>query len=115
MKSIHQAFFIIFILLFSSFSSLVSAEENEFIECEILADWGVEQFPVMDVDGNFSVYNPLIIQRYVVSFSPSFVNGTTPHLVDTSISHLRANKTIGSNFNSNVILAGGEIDIILPE
>ena len=115
MKSIQQAFFIIFILLFSSFSSLVSADENDFIECEILADWGVDYFPVMDIDGNFSVYDPLIIHRYVVSFSPSFVNGTTPHLVDTSISHLRANQTIGSNFNSNVILAGGEIDIILPE
>ena len=105
MKSIQEAFFIIFILLFSSFSSLVSAEENEFIECEILTDWSLDYVPIENTEGNFSIYDSLIIHRYVVSFFPSFVNGSAPHLVETSVNHLRSNQTIGNEFNSNVILA----------
>tara|TARA_B100000900_G_scaffold414853_1_gene442758 strand:+ start:11440 stop:14445 length:3006 start_codon:yes stop_codon:yes gene_type:complete len=115
MKSSYEAFFITFVLLFSTFFSLVSAEENELIECEILADWGVDYIQTIDVDDNFSSYESLIIHRYVVSFSPPFVNGSSPHIVETTITHSRGNQTIGSNLDSNVILAGGEIDIILPE
>jgi hypothetical protein len=48
---------IFLILFFSSFTSLVSAEENESIECEILTDWGVTYIENVDIDGNFSTYD----------------------------------------------------------
>ena len=115
MYRVQKSFMIFLILSFSSFSSLVSAEENEFFECEILTDWGVTYIPNEDLDDNFSTYNSTITHRYVVSFNPSFENGSTPHLVDTSITHQRENQTIGNEFNSAIIIAGGEIDIILPE
>ncbi len=115
MKSVQKVLFIVFILLFSSSTSLVYAEENQSIECEILADWGADYIPKIDVEGNFSTFESIIIHRYVVSFSPSYVNGSSPHLIDTSISHFRGNNLIGDTFNSNIIEAGGEIDIILPE
>ena len=114
MGRVEKSFLIFLVLMFSSFSSLVTAEENENIECEILTDWDVAYAPIENINDNSSSYNPIIIHRYVVSFSPSFENGSTPHLVDTSINHLRDNQTIGDNFNSNIVVAGGEIDIILP-
>ena len=115
MGRVEKSFLIFLVLMFSSFSSLVSAEENENIECEILTDWGVAYVPIENINDNSSSYSPIIIHRYVVTFSPSFENGSTPHLVDTSINHLRDNQTIGDNFNSNIVVAGGEIDIILPD
>ena len=48
----------------------------------------------------------MITHRYVVTFYPSFGNGSTPHLVETSINHLRDNQTIGDKFNSNIVVAG---------
>ena len=41
MRSIQQVILIIFILLSSSFLSVVSADEEQLIECEILTDWGL--------------------------------------------------------------------------
>lgn len=115
MYRVQKSFMIFLILFFSSFTSLVSAEENESIECEILTDWGVTYIENVDIDGNFSTYDSMITHRYVVTFYPSFENGSTPHLVETSINHLRDNQTIGDEFNSNIVVAGGEIDINLPE
>ena len=77
MDRVQKSFLIVLILMFSSFSSFVSAEENENIECEILTDWGVVYVPIDNIDDNLSIYNPIIVHRYVVSFSPSFENGST--------------------------------------
>ena len=114
MRSIQQVILIIFILLSSSFLSVVSADEEQVIECEILTDWG---FDLVSVSGpnNTSLSELSIVHQYVVSFSPIFVNGSNPHLVDISITHLRDEQIVGNEFNSNVIIAGGVVDIILPE
>ena len=60
MYRVQKSFMIFLILFFSSFTSLVSAEENESIECEILTDWGVTYIENVDTDGNFSTYDSMI-------------------------------------------------------
>ena len=108
------------ILLFSSFSSIVTAEdEDSEIECTILTDWDYD-FYLLDDDmdegwNNISNIATSVIHKYVVEFSPPFVNGSTPHLVSSSVEHQRDGETLASNFNSNIVIAGGVIDIILPE
>ena len=59
MNRVQKSFLIILILIFSSLSSFVSAEESENIECEILTDWGVVYVPIENVDGNVSIYNSI--------------------------------------------------------
>jgi hypothetical protein len=76
------------ILLFSSFSSIVTAEdEDSEIECTILTDWDYD-FYLLDDDmdegwNNISNIATSVIHKYVVEFSPPFVNGSTPHLVSS--------------------------------
>lgn len=112
--------FSISILLFTSFSSMVLAEnEDGEIECVILTDWDYN-FYLLDDDAeggwnNISNVDTSIIHRYVVDFSPSFVNGTAPHLVNISLDHQRDGETIANNFDSNIVIAGGVIDITFPE
>jgi len=101
------------ILLFSSFSSMVLAENENPIECVILTDWDYEYQLLDDTEGNNSFFTTSIIHRYVVEFSPPFVNGSTPHLVNVSIDHERDGQSVSSAFNSNVVIAGGVIDITL--
>ena len=111
MRSIQQVILIIFILLSSSFLSVVSADEEQVIECEILTDWGFDSVSVSGPN-NTSLSELSIVHQYVVSFSPIFVNGSNPHLVDISITHLRDEQIVGNEFNSNIIIAGGLVDII---
>ena len=108
------------ILLFSSFSSIVIAEdEGGEIECTILTDWDYDYYLLDDDMGegwnNISNIATSVIHKYVVEFYPPFVNGSTPHLVSSSVEHQRGGESLASNFNSNIVIAGGVIDIILPE
>ena len=107
-------------LLFSSFSSIVLADdENDGIECIILTDWDYEYYLLDDNadEGwtNISNIATSVIHKYVVEFHPPFVNGSTPHLVTSTIDHQRDDESLASSFNSNIVIAGGVIDIILPE
>ena len=103
------------ILLFSSFSSLVLADSENNTECIILTDWDFDYELFENSDGNSSVILSSVIHRYVVEFIPPFMNGSTPHLIDLSVNHDRNNQSIGNSLNSNIVVAGGVIDIILPE
>ena len=111
MQSRNQVFLTLSILLISSFSSMVLAEEETQVECTILTDWGYE---VSEVNNTSFVTS--IIHSYVVEFNPPFVNGSNPHLVNISIEHTRDDIILpNGNIFSNIIVAGGVIDITLPE
>jgi len=115
MESRKKVILALSILLFSSFSSMVLAANENQIECVILTDWDYEYQLLDDSERNSSVLSSSIVHRYVVEFSPPFVNGSTPHLVNISIDHEREDQSVGNNFNSTIIIAGGVIDITLPE
>ena len=102
------------ILLFSSFSSLVLADSENNTECTILTDWDFNYELLESPDENSTVIISSVIHRYVVEFIPPFMNGSNPHLIDFSINHDRSNQSIGNSLNSNIIVAGGAIDITLP-
>ena len=103
------------ILLFSSFSPLVLADSENNTECTILTDWDFNYELLESPDENSTVIVSSVIHRYVVEFIPPFMNGSNPHLIDFSINHDRSNQSIGNSLNSNIIVAGGAIDITLPE
>ena len=112
MKDIRVTLFVFSILLSSSFSSMVLAENESQIECTILTDWNYEYYLSEDPMSNISTS---IIHTYVVEFSPPFVNGSTPHLVNISLDHQRDGQSVGSPSNSDIIIAGGVIDVKFPE
>ena len=112
MKNIRVTLFVFSILLSSSFSSMVLAENENQIECTILTDWNYEYYLPEDPMSNISTS---IIHTYVVEFSPPFVNGSTPHLVNISLDHQRDGQSVGSPSNSDIIIAGGVIDVKFPE
>tara|TARA_B110000438_G_scaffold151003_1_gene145099 strand:+ start:2076 stop:5027 length:2952 start_codon:yes stop_codon:yes gene_type:complete len=91
---------------------MVLAENESQIECTILTDWNYEYYLPEDPMSNISTS---IIHTYVVEFSPPFVNGSTPHLVNISLDHQRDGQSVGSPSNSDIIIAGGVIDVKFPE
>tara|TARA_B110000196_G_scaffold234722_1_gene203183 strand:+ start:217 stop:3168 length:2952 start_codon:yes stop_codon:yes gene_type:complete len=91
---------------------MVLAENENQIECTILTDWNYEYYLPEDPMSNISTS---IIHTYVVEFSPPFVNGSTPHLVNISLDHQRDGQSVGSPSNSDIIIAGGVIDVKFPE
>ena len=115
MESPKKVILTLSILLFSSFSSMVLAENENQIECVILTDWDYEYQFSEGTDENSSTFISKIIHRYVVEFSPPFVNGSNPHLVNISIDHERDNQSVGDNLNPEKTIAGGVIDITLSD
>tara|TARA_B100000214_G_scaffold231396_2_gene168758 strand:- start:38540 stop:41497 length:2958 start_codon:yes stop_codon:yes gene_type:complete len=78
--------------------------------CEILVDWDIENG--LDDSGEFVL--DLIIHRYLVTFDPAFENGESPSAVTVDINHIREGIVIGTEVNSSIVVAGGEVDIIIP-
>ena len=116
MKSRKKVVLTLSILLISSFSSMVLAEDEAQVDCTILTDWNYEYQQLDESGENNSSLVTSIIHSYVVAFNPPFVNGSNPHLVNISIEHKRDGITIpNSDMFSNIIVAGGVIDITLPE
>ena len=101
---------ILCLMLLAPMSGFVVADEGEPERtCEVIVDWDLENN--LDDSGLFS---EAIIQRYLVTFNPSFENGQSPSAVTVDINHIRDGVVIGTEGNSSVVVAGGEIDIIIP-
>jgi len=107
-----RAFALIAVLSFLAVcipSSIAWAEEDQSIICQILVDWDEEL--QLEETGEIG-YS--IIHRYKVSFDPPFTNGTSPSSVVLSAQHLRNQMELAGN-NTSSLIAGGEIDLIMPE
>ncbi len=107
-----RAFALIAVLSFLAVcipSSIAWAEDDQSIICQILVDWDEEL--QLEETGEIG-YS--IIHRYKVSFDPPFTNGTSPSSVVLSAQHLRNQMELAGN-NTSSLIAGGEIDLIMPE
>ncbi len=90
-------------------SSLAWAQEEQSVNCEVLVDWG-QEWDWDELGGT----TPSILHRYRVVFDPPFTNGSSPTSVNSSVQHFREETELaGANYST--LVAGGEVDLILPE
>ena len=87
---------------------MAGAQEDQPLSCTVLVDWGEDWS--WDESGE---YVPSVLHRYRVAFEPAFSNGSSPGLANVSVTHLRDGADIATGTSS--LIAGGEIDIVLPE
>jgi hypothetical protein len=90
-------------------SSFASAQDSQTNSCEIIADWGQQWHWSEEGESEVS-----LIHRYRVVFDPPFTNGSSPTEVNSTINHFRGDSEIPVA-NTSILVAGGEIDIILEE
>jgi len=90
-------------------SSFASTQDSQTNSCEIIADWGQQWHWTEEGESEIS-----LIHRYRVVFDPPFTNGSSPTEVNATINHFRGDSEIPVA-NTSVLVAGGEIDIILEE
>ena len=88
---------------------MAGAQEDQSISCTVLVDWDEDWYWDESDD-----YVPSILHRYRVTFEPPFSNGSSPGIANVSVAHLRDGIDIAGQSPSTLV-AGGEIDIILPE
>ena len=90
-------------------SSLVWADGEQGVSCQIMVDWDQEW--EWDESGEYSVS---VVHRYKVSFDPPYTNGSSPNSVNSTVEHVRNQVQLAVE-NTSVLVAGGEIDIILQD
>jgi len=90
-------------------SSFASAQDIQTNSCEIIADWGQQWHWTEEGESEVS-----LIHRYRVVFDPPFTNGSSPTEVNATVNHFRGDSKIPVA-NTSILVAGGEIDIILEE
>ena len=90
-------------------SSFASAQDIQTNSCEIIADWGQQWHWTEEGESEVS-----LIHRYRVVFDPPFTNGSSPTEVNATVNHFRGDSEIPVA-NTSILVAGGEIDIILEE
>ena len=56
-----------------------------------------------------------MIHRYKTTFEPAFQNGTSPSGVTIDVQHIRNGQIIATEADSSYVVAGGEIDVVLPD
>jgi len=88
---------------------LAGAQEEQTVSCTVLVDWEEDWYWAESGD-----YVPSILHRYRVTFEPPFSNGSSPGFANVSVTHLREGIDIVGQ-SPIMLVAGGEIDIVLPE
>ena len=112
--SVHNRFqsaLLLTLLLLAPLAGIVVADESEPApSCEILVDWDYDW--ALDENGT---WQEIVIHRYKTTFEPAFQNGTSPSGVTIDVQHIRDGQILATEADSSYVVAGGEIDVILPD
>ena len=111
MNNRFQSALLLTLLLLTPLVGIVGADEVEPAPtCEILVDWEYDW--ALDDNGT---WQEIVIHRYRTTFDPIFENGTSPSGVTVFVQHIRDGQIIANEADSSYVVAGGEIDIVLPD
>jgi len=104
------------LLLTGSAGMVVANDNSSGRECTIFVDWDRgDLVSVPNENGNGTHAEWELIHRYRVAFDPIFSNGSSPSEVNVTLSHQRGETIVGDSSSSDILIAGGEIDIMLTE
>ena len=111
MHNRFQSALLLTLLLLAPLVGIAVADEAEPApSCEILVDWDYEW--ALDENGT---WQEIVIHRYKTTFQPAFQNGTSPSGVTIDVQHIRDGQIIATEADSSYVVAGGEIDVVLPD
>ena len=111
MHNRFQSALLLTLLLLAPLVGIAVADEAEPApSCEILVDWDYEW--ALDENGT---WQEIVIHRYKTTFEPAFQNGTSPSGVTIDVQHIREGQIIATEADSSYVVAGGEIDVVLPD
>ena len=111
MHNRFQSALLLTLLLLAPLVGIAVADEAEPApSCEILVDWDYEW--ALDENGT---WQEIVIHRYKTTFQPAFQNGTSPSGVTIDVQHIREGQIIATEADSSYVVAGGEIDVVLPD
>ena len=104
-------------LLLTGPAGMVAANDHSSVrECTIFVDWGRgDLISVPNENGDILYAEWELIHRYRVEFEPAFSNGSSPSEVNVTLLHQRGEIIVGDSSSSDILTAGGEIDITLAE
>jgi len=106
-----QSALLLTLLLLAPLVGIAVADEAEPApSCEILVDWDYEW--ALDENGT---WQEIVIHRYKTTFEPAFQNGTSPSGVTIDVQHIRDGQILATEADSSYVVAGGEIDVVLPD
>ena len=112
--SVHNRFqsaLLLTLLLLAPLAGMAVADEAAPAQsCEILVDWDYDW--ALDENGT---WQEIVIHRYKTTFQPAFQNGTSPSGVTIDVQHIREGQIIATEADSSYVVAGGEIDVVLPD
>ena len=111
MNNRFQSALLLTLLLLTPLVGIAGADEVEPAPtCEILVDWEYD----WELDDN-GTWQEIVIHRYRTTFDPIFENGTSPSGVTVFLQHIRDGQIIATEADSSYVVAGGEIDVVLPD
>ena len=111
MHNRFQSALLLTLLLLAPLVGIAVADEAEPApSCEILVDWDYEW--ALDENGT---WQEIVIHRYKTTFEPAFQNGTSPSGVTIDVQHIRDGQILATEADSSYVVAGGEIDVVLPD
>ena len=104
-------------LLLTGPAGMVAANDHSSDrECTIFVDWDRgDLISVPNENGDILYGEWELIHRYRVEFEPAFSNGSSPSEVNVTLFHQRGAIIVGDSNSSDILIAGGEIDITLAE
>jgi len=104
-------------LLLTGPAGMVAANDHSSDrECTIFVDWGRgDLISIPNENGDILHAEWELIHRYRVEFEPAFSNGSSPNEVNVTLLHQRGEIIVGDSNSSDILIAGGEIDITLAE
>ena len=112
--SVHNRFqsaLLLTLLLLAPLAGMAVADEAAPAQsCEILVDWDYDW--ALDENGT---WQEIVIHRYKTTFQPAFQNGTSPSGVTIDVQHIRDGQILATEADSSYVVAGGEIDVVLPD
>lgn len=109
MRGRYSAALMLTLMLLAPMAGLAGADEGEpERSCEILVDF-------RDGFSDWDTWEDRFLHRYRVVYEPEFENGTSPSAVTIDVQHTRAAAVIATEANASYNVAGGEIDLILPD